>query len=493
MKELTEFLSKHTDLMLKFTSDGVSKAAALFLSLFLARQLGLAGYAAIGNANLIVAATLPLLTCGLGYSLIRSTAGFRDRRQSSPPYYTALGFTALLSILFVILIWSASISISDWLFNDTARHGFVFLIAIYGMATVLDQLIAEFVRARQLIKISGIIQIYTSLVSLTACLVVYFLDSLTPTNMLLIMIIARIQAALISHMVLVKLRHISAAPIICSNKRFRTALVFGWPFALSGFGTWIIEQGDRFILMAFVSQEEFAKYLAALVILSIIPMCGAPFWYILFPKMTALFSKKKSIEMITEGRDATGNYLVVIVPVSLFLGYALPELLPLLAGPDFQIEPVTAGLLVASLLTTQISTAFEYASIAHGAARSLLYRTLLFGIASLFACTLFGYFWSITGVALGAFLARLALSVSYYRLSASLGFGYTMLPSKNLLITIGAMSVIVFAITTGFWGVQLFVIRSDVARVTEIFVFFGAIMLVYGSGMWISRSYYQTE
>lgn len=439
MRNLIDFFYKHQDLLIRLTTEVIGKASALILALLLARTLGTSGYAAMGNANLITAASLPLLSLGFGFTLVRITAGLTKGLPVAKRYYSSLCIAGTACLVFVSMFWIFSESITHQLFDDATWLNFVKLIAVFSIASVVELLTVETLRARQLIIFASSLQIISSLSSLLLCLILFWLDNLSPISALTTLIIIRIATAVASHILLIITNQITLAPFCCDSQDTKRAVASGLPFAASGFGTWLIEHGDRFILTASMEQNDFGRYLAALAILSVVSVCGAPFWYLLFPKLAQAHSQKDFQKFATSGRYAITGFIITIIPISIFVILALPNLLPALAGPEYHIDSKTSTLLVVSLLIIQSGSPWEYACIVAGKSKSYLVRTLSFGVLGLILGWVFIPYLGITGAALSALITRLSLGVSLYYLASKSGHGKALLPEKQSVLTaIGA-------------------------------------------------------
>lgn len=424
------------EIVLRFAAEIIGKSATFILAIFLARSLGVSGFAAIGNANLIVAAALPLLSFGLSFTLVRVTAGLIDSKSVSEHYYTSLAVAGTAALIFALALWNISPYITQYLFDDITWLQFVKLTTFYCIFTVVELITLETLRARQMVKSASCLQILAAFINLTTCFLLESYDALTPNKVLLILTGTRIFTALLAHICLIKYKQVTVKVQLCDLAETKKAISLGLPFAASGFGTWMIEHGDRFVLTTFMKQIDFGSYIGALTILSVISICGAPFWYLLFPKMAKAHSKNDKIEFRYEGKKAISYYGIIVFPIAIFITIALPTLLPELAGNSFQISYVTSIALTVSLLVVQLGSPWEYACIVTGSSKSYLKNTLFFGIIGILIGSILVQFLGALGVAIAAIISRIGLTISLYRLSSNMGYGSSLLPDSKVIFSI---------------------------------------------------------
>lgn len=436
-----EKLKFNHEIAYRFATEIIGKAATFILALLLARGLGVSGFAAIGNANLIVAAILPVLSFGLSFTLVRVTASLVSEQAVAKHYYTSLLIAGVAAILFSTILWNVSSFVAIQLFDNVIWHLFVKLVCIYCIFTVLELITLETLRARQLIKSASYLQISMAIVNLNLCLFLDHSNLLTPNSALGVLISTRGITALFAHIILVANKQVTLTLHLCNLEEAQKALILGAPFAASGFGTWMIEHGDRFVITTFMKQTDFGPYLGAITILSVISICGAPFWYLLFPKMAKAFGESDKLNFRNEAKKAMTNYSLIVLPVVIFITVSLPDLLPVLAGKDFAIDHQTSLALAISILAIQLGSPWEYACIVSGYSKKYLKNTLFFGLLGVLLGAIFIQYWGVFGAALSAIISRAGLSYSLFLLSSQIGAGKSLLPDFRHIFSIFTASI----------------------------------------------------
>lgn len=433
-----------SDLGVRFIAEGAVRSNAFVLTPLLSWSLGahvFGGYLQIMSLSF---AFVPLVSAGLGFTVIRQLAGQRNGAQGPQLLAIALGIISALCVALAIVLALLSDTIMSYFALSMFEHRNWLVLTIPALAWIFatEALVGEYLRALIKARASLYIQIAGFGLHMTGLVGILLFGELSLETALLSIAVAKL---IIIGFVL--------GPAFSRTHRkfkrrstispFRTA-VAGLPFMLAGLAEWAANLGDRLIVGRFLGSEAVAHYGAGIMMLSVIAALGAPVWWMLFPTVA-----KRVKDSDTEGcRNAVKHHTM------LFLELALPmmALVVLIANPAISlllnspVEEMTPVILIAgsAVVVSQVTTGWEYYLVTISSGKRLMMATII--------CSLVGFAvaWhlapasGLAGIALGMLTGKLSLAI-FYAISANRnGFGGTVWRSSKLILlcTLNAIALL---------------------------------------------------
>lgn len=466
-----------SDLGVRFIAEGAVRSSAFVLTPLLSWSLGahvFGGYLQIMSLSF---AFVPLVSAGLGFTVIRQLAGQRNGAVAPRMLAIALGIISALCVLLAVVLELLSDKIMNYfaltMFENSSSLTLTVSVLAWIFAT--EALVGEYLRA--LIKARASLYVQISgfgLHMLGLAGILLFGELSLETALLSIAGAKLIIIGFVLGPVLLRIRGRYKQKSTLSPIRIA---VTGLPFMLAGLAEWTANLGDRLIVGRFLGAEAVAHYGAGIMMLSIIAALGAPIWWLLFPTVT------KHIK----SNDVEGCRKAVKHHTMLFVELALPvmALVVLIANPAISfllnspVEHMNLVLLIAgcAVLISQMTTGWEYYLVTISSGKRLMTATMIcsligFAVAWHLAATL-----ELIGIALGMLTGKLGLGL-FYAVSANRnGFGGTVWQSRNLALV---CVINVIAISLTYIGSRSFAHSTTI--IGEIIIPTVMFSALYGTG-----------
>ncbi|WP_417835679.1 lipopolysaccharide biosynthesis protein [Thalassospira tepidiphila] len=469
-----------SDLGIRFIAEGAVRSSAFVVTPLLSWSLGanvFGGYLQIMSLSF---AFVPLVSAGLGFTVIRQLAGQRNGVRAPQLLAIALGIVSTLCVLLAIILALLSDKIVSYfaLSMFESSSWIVWTVPVLAWIFATEALVGEYLRALIKARASLYVQMAGFGLHMAGLGSVLWLYDLSLTTALLSIAIAKlIIIAVVLCPVFLRIHkngtHESAPlPLIVA--------LGGIPFMLAGLAEWAANLGDRLIVGRFLGPEAVAHYGAGIMMLSVIAALGAPVWWLLFPTV----AKHIKANDLKACQDVIKHYTM------LFIELALPvlALVVLTANPAISLllnsspENMTSVVLIAgcAIITAQVTTGWEYYLVVISSGKRLMVATI--------TCSLIGFAvaWRLApelgllGVTLGMLSGKLALGL-FYAISANRnGFDGAVWQTNRLalLCTIAAISV---ALTYA----GLTALPSTNSKIGEIIIPALMFSVLYGAGRYL--------
>jgi O-antigen/teichoic acid export membrane protein len=434
-----------SDLGVRFIAEGVVRSSAFVVTPLLSWSLGadvFGGYLQIMSLSF---AFVPLVSAGLGFTVIRQLAGQGNSPKAPKLLLVAVAIVSALCLLLATVLALISESIVSYfsLSMFDSSSWLVWTVPVLAWIFATEALVGEYLRALIKARASLYIQIAGFVLHMAGLgSILWFYELSLETALLSIAVAKLIIIGFVLCPVLVRSPEYYRAK--SSSLPLRTALG-GLPFMLAGLAEWAANLGDRLIVGRFLGPEAVAHYGAGIMMLSVIAALGAPVWWLLFPTVAKTLKDKNLEECRKVVKHHTMLFVELALPVlTLVILTADPAISLLLNSP---VENMTVVLLIAgcAIITSQITTGWEYYLVTISSGKRLMTATM--------TCSLIGFAiawhlapeWGLVGVTVGVLAGKLGLGI-FFAISANRnGFGGAVWQPKRLmhLLAINAISVVV--------------------------------------------------
>lgn len=429
-------------LMLRFVAEGSARLAGFATMPLIVRLLGAESYGALTFTQASVAAMVPLVSLGLGFSLVRQIAGDAGPVPASARLFSALALVSATALSLGTLLWLLAPVIAAHIPLAGNQIALIRVSALLLPATALQALSIEALRARQLTAAATGLQIAEAAGIPAAIILLTLAGMLSPVS-----IIAGIVAVKALTGLAAMLRVIHAlptgrqAPLLAPWRDLRLAVAIGLPFMVSGFGEWLMALGDRFVIGATAGPDAVGRYAAAQVMISVIASWGAPFWWVLFPRFCSTLETRGRGAAMATSASITAVFLEWGLPLLVVIQLAGVDILAVLGGPRLQVEPSVIAMLALATFINQAATPWEYALYAERRGAVLMRATLTWGTIA-FAGT-----WAalpvlgLPGAALAILAGRLGFAVWVLVVAGRIGYGHAIFAPPDTLKRIAIATV----------------------------------------------------
>lgn len=279
----------------------------------------------------------------------------------------------ILSVAAFLFLWFSAPLLDTSFFHVAAYTEYIRLLGFGAIAMVSNNLLNSIVLGLQRFKANALIGIFSSI--FTYSLIIAMLAILqspilvvigwiigysTTTCVLLIYVISRLRKIR-----LVVEGKISTTPVIW----------YSLPLLFSSIVGTSATYADRFIAAFFLNLSQIGIYNFALLIVSAFGIISAPFFTILFPKLSELYGKKEYERLKYYNSKAIELLMAVYLPIAFIAAAISRSLLSFLAGSAYLFAwiPVTiilvfnavfisAGVIGLSLQATRKTSIFLYSS-----------------------------------------------------------------------------------------------------------------------------------
>ncbi|PIU54638.1 MAG: polysaccharide biosynthesis protein [Deltaproteobacteria bacterium CG07_land_8_20_14_0_80_38_7] len=300
--------------MTKFTRDTmITGLSSLFLSVknlitlpFITKFLGAEIYGVWAQLLVTLGFLVPVACIGLPFALVRFLAAEKNRKKIQDSIYSVLIVVLLVSIIFAILLFLASSSISTLFDCDVLLIKMLSLVVILeSMNTVLINIYRAFCKMKKYAFYS-IIQ-----VALEVGLVIFMiLMNGGIIGALASLIISRVVVLFIMLAELIKEVGISF-PRFMHIKEY---LFFGAPTVPGNISLWVLRLSDRYLIGWFLGMLAVGYYAPSYIVASSVVFFIAPLSIILPAVLSKLFDENKLDEVRKYLKYSFKYFLAVAIP-----------------------------------------------------------------------------------------------------------------------------------------------------------------------------------
>nr|WP_303047728.1 oligosaccharide flippase family protein [Thalassospira sp. HF15] len=437
---------------IRFVAEAAARGSGFVITPLLAWSLGAAVFGSYTQVLAFSFALVPVVSAGIGYSVIRRLAGSKDDNRSRATLYVAAAMISLICAGFGALLCVFSSEVATFLSLDvgTSETNLMILVAVLSWLAALEALVQEYLRAMQKVRQSLYVQFASIAVHIATLLVAAYLGALSIWLAVVLLGISKLVVIFILIVVMV----------FCQKEEIESpyslpaigTLLAGIPFMLAGLAEWASNLGDRLVVGRYLGPEFVAQYVAAVMLLSTIVALGAPLWWLLFPEMvkyTKLSDWKGCKERVQE---RTTLFVELSIPTLCLLSLLADPLISLLVNTQATGMTPVVVILGLAVLTNQISTGWEYFVIAMSSGKQLVSVTVCCLASGFLVAVLAAPIWGILGVASGILIGKSLLAGSLAYIANRAGFGGGVWKKNQAIVVLCANSMIfiVISITTFF-------------------------------------------
>ena len=417
------------DLVLRFIAEGMTKGTALILAFLLARWLAADGFGGYSQTQALVAVLVPIVLLGLGFAVIRQIAGARTTADIAAPIATAFVISSAISLILATIMWTAANSIAVHFSNHPAAATLVRAAAILLPIAAWQSLMFEALRARHRVKSATLLQITEAIASLIAIIVLTFLDNLTPVIAIRVITGLKFFFFLCAGADFLLLQRIRPNQlVILPLPGIRSALALGIPFMIAGLGESLMGLVDRVLVGSLAGADTVGRYVAAQTLIAILASWGAPYWWLLYPRMARAMANDSPAEAQAATHRLFGNFIAWGTPLAVLLAILGAQILTLALGETFRISPTIMSVLVLAVFVNQSATPWEYYLYITGKAVFLMWASLAWGLVAVAGIVLLLPEIGLLGTAISVASARTGFALSVVVMAGRQGVGLQLLP-----------------------------------------------------------------
>ena len=430
------------DLMLRFVAEGATKGSALVMAFLLARWLAAEGFGGYSQTQALVAVLVPLVLLGLGFALIRQIAGAATTADIVAPVATAFVIASAVSLVVAAAMWAAANTIAAHFTDHPAATSLVRAAAILLPIAVWQSLLFEALRARHRVKSATVLQIAESGLSLLAIIALALSENLTPVTAiaaiaalkLVFFVLAGVDLALSEH---IRPSQLALLPL----PGIRAALALGIPFMIAGLGEALMGLVDRVLVGSLAGADTVGRYVAAQTLIAVLASWGAPYWWLLYPRMARAIATDSSAHALSAVHRLFGNFIAWATPLAVLLAILGAQILTVALGETFRISPTTMSVLVLAVFVNQSATPWEYYLYVTGKAVFLMWTSLAWGIIAVAGIVILLPELDLLGAAISVATARLGFALSLVFKAGQNGLGAQLLPPEVTQRAVIALAV----------------------------------------------------
>jgi O-antigen/teichoic acid export membrane protein len=433
-------------ILIRFVAEAIGRGAAFLLFPLLARHLGAEAYGVQMQTAAVAGVLVPVATLGLGFGVVRTTAGAVDRLHVSARYTTTLSIILVTSLLLAAAVALAAPVLNALFFKAPWATPVIRWAALLVPLGALESVVIDFYRARLRILAQSLFQIAQAVLLVSAVVIV-----LGAGGQLLHVVWASmgVKAMAVLAMVayFVAVGEVTPSRTGLSRREVVGLVRFGLPIVVMGLSTWIMSIGDRLIIGWYLDVRQVGIYSAAYSLATLIAYVATPLWGPLYPLMAAAARENRRDVLTGICRRYMSLFLIIGVPAVCGLSLLSPAVLRLLGTAEFAIHPLVFALIAMGLLSDQVATSAHYLVYLHDEPKFLRNVTMLAGLANLVLNLLLVPYLHILGAAVATLAAYLLLDVLLYRRVSRYGYGLWELYDRGVIARVvfsaAVMSVVV--------------------------------------------------
>ena len=419
------------DLVLRFTAEVMTKGAALAMAFLLARWLAADGFGGYSQTQALVAVLVPIVLLGLGFAVIRQIAGAGTTAGIAAPIATAFVITSVISLVLATIMWTTANSIAGHFSDHPAATSLVRAAAILLPIAAWQSLMFEALRARHRVKSATALQIGESAFSLASVVILTFFEQLTPVTAIAVIAVIKFVFFLCAGTDLALSQRIRPAQLaILPLPGIRSALALGIPFMIAGLGEALMGLVDRVLVGSLAGADTVGRYVAAQTLIAILASWGAPYWWLLYPRMARAMANDSPTEALAATHRLFGNFIAWGTPLAVLLAILGAQILTLAVGETFQISPTTMSVLVLAVFVNQAATPWEYYLYITGKAVFLMWTSLAWDIVAVAGILVLLPEIGLLGTAISVATARTGFALCVVFKAGQQGLGPQLLPPR---------------------------------------------------------------
>lgn len=427
-------------LLQRFLAESITKGSALILAFLLARWLAVEGFGAYSQTQALVAVLVPLALLGLGFAIVRQIAGATTTQDIASPIATAFFLVSLTSISIGVVLWFTAVPLAGVFSNHPSAVALIRAAAVLLPVAGWQTLFLEALRARQRVRAATAIQIGEALFALSGVVALLWLDTLTPVTA--IALITAVKTVFLIWAVADLFFSQAIRPtqlVLLSPRCIRTALALGIPIMIAGLGEVMMGFVDRLLIGSMAGSDTVGRYVAAQTLIAILASWGAPYWWLLYPRMARALADKAHAEAIATVHRLFGAFILYAAPLAALLAILGPGVLALAIGEEYRMSHAVMAALAAAVFVNQSATPWEYSLYISGRALFLMIASLFWGACALAAIATLVPQMGLLGAAIAVAGARLGFAVTVVLGARQQGMGAVLLPPGLALRTLTAL------------------------------------------------------
>ena len=420
-----------TALLLRFLTEVTTKGAALLTVFALARWLGVTEFGNYLQAQAIALILAPIVLLGLAFAVIRQIAGTSLPDEVGASLTTAFSIASAVSSLIAIVICIFATSIRDLIMENSVSVGLIRTAAILLPIVAWQALTFEAMRARQHVRSTTFLQIGEALMTLSGILILERTDALSPISAIQLIAALKLVALILGLLDLAYSHRLNRSHLkFLRLAGIRSALSLGIPFMIAGLGEALMGMADRLVLGNILGAGAVGQYTAAQTLVAVLASWGAPFWWLLYPRMVKAHNSETGEDVLVAVHKLFAIFLVLGIPLAATVALLGPQLLTLALGEGFAVPIVFMAALVTAVFVNQSATPWEYHLYIEGRAALLMWSTLAWGIAAVGGIVVLAPGLGILGAAVSVAGARIGFALTVIALARRSTSARPLLPRK---------------------------------------------------------------
>ena len=471
-------------LLLRFFTEGAVRAGAVITLPLLTYFLGAAEFGKYALVQATTIAVVPIVSLGVGFSLIRQIASAEKTETISRFVLTALGLVSVTGIPLVLLVCFSADLLSELIYQDASLAGLLRIAAFLLLVSVWQGVIQEALRARQMTTFVSFLNIAE--VTILPLMVVFmvWIDVLDVAHVIAMAVILRLLASIlgVTHLLPPK-AFVDLRNWRLSSSELRSLLAIGLPFMVAGVGEWLMGLGDRLVIGVMSGAAAVGIYAATQVLVSVLSSWGAPFWWVLFPRLCHAFELEERNRAYRQARKLVRIFMVTGTAVAISLAIIGPEIVTMLFAGKEQVARSFLVILLIATFVNQAATPWEYAIYIEKRGKLLMYATLSWGCVAIILNVLLLPYLGLSGAAIAVLVGRVGFAVQIFVVSTRLGHGHEIAPAPwefGLLLGVACGGLLVSQLVAAGigWGTELSTIWQDTGQLAVFLAVFSASYLV---------------
>lgn len=448
----------------KFRGDtaiyGLAQVAERLVSFFLlpllTKATSSADYGIWSQLIVVAGLTTPIVLLGLQTALVRTLPRWRNVMQIYNSlvliaFISAMGAMLLLASVFILFRTELGL----FFFGDSSYSKFVVLLAGLIFTEALFEFLVSVLRAEGLIRRIGYYLLLKGVARLGIFLfVLVYLQGPFP-EAVLSFVFCQLCFVLLVASIELPVQKIISAGIGPGLPYFGETLRFALPLVALSILTGLNNSIDRFFLTHLLGVHEVAVYAAAYSLAAIAGFFYSILGFSLFPAMSICWAEGRKDDAAQLLGKTVKVYLFFMLPFVVMLSICGPDILKLMATPQYQLPTIAYLFLAGSVGFFGIYQVGAYAVILEGRTRNTIALMGSTAIINIGLNAVLIPLWGLVGAALAICVANGILA---YRTFSTM---MTILPSASY-----------------FEGLLTLVIRSGVVG---LILFFGGALVEYST------------
>ncbi|MDG4717404.1 MULTISPECIES: lipopolysaccharide biosynthesis protein [Thalassospira] len=466
-----------SDLGVRFVAEGFVRSNAFILTPLLSWSLGAAVFGSYLQIMSLSFAFVPLVSAGLGFTLIRKLAGHSDSSDAPRLLVAAITIVSILCLILVVILALAIEEIATYLSLVSIQNAdwLIFAIPVLAWLFAIEALIGEYLRAMIKARKSLYAQIAGFAIQMLLIAVILTFGRLSLETALFA--IAAAKFSVILCLLTPELIRLSRFDHSRNRSNLLQVSISGLPFMLAGLAEWAGNLGDRLIVGRFLGAEAVAQYGASIMILSILSALGAPIWWLLFPKISGHVRRGEIDDCCHVAKCHTMLFAELALPaLALAILIVNPAVSILL---NSQVGNLTPVIIVAgfAILTSQMTTGWEYYLVSISSGKRLMSAAISCSLLGFITAWQLAPIWGLTGIACGILLGKLCLAAFFGITANRNGFDGWAWPFAKIAALSCTNSLSLIAT---YWLVQG--LTQSLPPIYEIAITLLIYTIIYGAG-----------